>query len=145
LNFVPLFLLGELLIFLSNLMLHVPTWMMLLSLATVGLMTFAIAAIGVGLGALYPNFDFENAAEIPTSFGGAVCMIFSVGFIGLTVAIEAWPIYALTIRTLYRGKMTAPELSLIAPSLLIVLGLTIVTVFLSLRLGLRNLERLKEQ
>ena len=146
LNFVPLFLLGELLVFLSNLMLHVPTWMMLLSLATVGLMTFAIAAIGVGLGALYPNFDFENAAEIPTSFGGAVCMIFSVGFIGLTVAIEAWPIYALTMQTLYRARVdTPPAIWLIAPSLLLVLGLTIVTVILSLRLGLRNLERLKEQ
>ena len=145
LNLVPLFLLGELLVFLSNLLLQVPTWMMLLSLVTVGLMTFAITAIGVGVGALYPNFNFENAAEIPTSFGGAVCMIFSVGFIGLAVAIEAWPIHALAMQTLYRGKTMAPELWLIAPSLLIVLGLTVVTVILPLRLGLRNLEKLKEQ
>ena len=57
-------------------------------------MTFGIAAIGVGFGALYPNFNFENAAEIPTSFGGAVCMIFSIGFIAITVMIEAWPIYS---------------------------------------------------
>lgn len=145
LNLVPLFLLGELLVFLSNLLLQVPTWMMLLSLVTVGLMTFAITAIGVGVGALYPNFNFENAAEIPTSFGGAVCMIFSVGFIGLAVAIEAWPIHALAMQTLYRGKTMAPALWLIAPSLLIVLGLTVVTVILPLRLGLRNLEKLKEQ
>ncbi len=47
--------------------------MMALSLITIFLMTFGIAAIGVGLGALYPNFNYENAAEIPTSFGGAVC------------------------------------------------------------------------
>jgi ABC-2 type transport system permease protein len=145
LNLVPLFLLGELLVFLSNLLLQVPTWMMLLSLVTVGLMTFAITAIGVGVGALYPNFNFENAAEIPTSFGGAVCMIFNVGFIGLAVAIEAWPIHALAMQTLYRGKTIAPALWLIAPSLLIVLGLTMVTVILPLRLGLRNLEKLKEQ
>jgi ABC-2 type transport system permease protein len=144
LNFVPLFLLGELLVFLSNLLLHVPAWMMVLSLITMGLMTFGIVAIGVGLGALYPNFSFDNAAEIPTSFGGAVCMIFSVGFIALAVMVEAWPIYAMTMRTLYRGKMTAPELSLIAPSLLIVLALTMTAVVLSLRLGLKNLERMKE-
>ena len=36
--FVPLFLLGELLVFLSNLLLHVPDWMMALSLITVCLM-----------------------------------------------------------------------------------------------------------
>jgi ABC-2 type transport system permease protein len=144
LNFVPLLFLGELLVFLSNLLLHVPAWMMTLSLITMGLMTFGIAAIGVGLGALYPNFNFDNAAEIPTSFGGAVCMIFSVGFIAVAVMVEAWPIYALTMRTLYRGTATAPELSLIAPSLLIVLALTIVAVIVSLRLGLKNLERMKE-
>jgi ABC-2 type transport system permease protein len=145
LNFVPLLLLGELLVFVSNLLLHVPAWMMTLSLITMGLMTFGIAAMGVGLGALYPNFAYDNAAEIPTSFGGAICMIFSVGFIGVAVMVEAWPIYALTMRTLYRGTATAPELSLIAPSLLIVLALTIVAVIVSLRLGLRNLEKMKEQ
>jgi ABC-2 type transport system permease protein len=144
LNFVPLLLLGELLVFVSNLLLHVPAWMMTLSLITMGLMTFGIAAMGVGLGALYPNFAYDNAAEIPTSFGGAICMIFSVGFIGVAVMVEAWPIYALTMRTLYRGTATAPELSLIAPSLLIVLALTIVAVIVSLRLGLKNLERMKE-
>src|SRR5918996_1261217 len=142
LNFVPLLLLGEILVFLSNLLLHVPTWMMVLSLITMALMTFGIAAIGVGLGAVYPNFNFDNAAEIPTSFGGAVCMIFSVAFIGVAVMIEAWPIYALTMRTLYRAKTTAPELSLLAPSLLLVLALTITAVALSLRLGLKNLERM---
>jgi ABC-2 type transport system permease protein len=145
LNFVPLLLLGELLVFVSNLLLHVPAWMMTLSLITMGLMTFGIAAISVGLGALYPNFNFDNAAEIPTSFGGAVCMIFSVGFIAVAVMVEAWPIYALTMRTFYRGTATAPELSLVAPSLLIVLALTIVAVIVSLRLGLRNLEKMKEQ
>ncbi len=94
--FVPLFLLGELLVFLSNLLLHVPDWMMALSLITVCLMTFGIAAIGVGLGALYPNFNYDNAAEIPTSFGGAVAMILSVVFIALAVPSKprrfiSWP------------------------------------------------------
>src|SRR5258708_25238977 len=73
--FVPLLVLGELLVFLSNLLLHVPDWMMVLSLITVCLMTFGITAIGVGLGALYPNFNYDNAAEIPTSFVGAVSWI----------------------------------------------------------------------
>src|SRR4029434_4798707 len=41
---VPLLLLGELLIFSSNLLLHVPSWMMAISLVTVFLMTFGITA-----------------------------------------------------------------------------------------------------
>ena len=102
-------------------------------------------AIGVGLGALYPNFSYENAAEIPTSFGGAVCMIFSVVFVGFAVAVEAWPIYTLTMQALYRGKTAAPTLWLIAPSVLLVLALTIAASVTALRLGFNNLEKLREQ
>ncbi len=141
LNFIPLFCLGELLIFLSNLLLKVPPWMMTLSLISIFLMTFGITAIGVGLGALYPNFNYENAAEIPTSFGGAVSMIVSIGFIGVAVMIEAWPIYELSMLAFRRGKVAVPELWTIAPPLLIVLALTIVTVVVVLRLGVKNLEQ----
>ena len=83
---------------------------MLLSLVTVFLMTFGITAICVGVGALYPKFTFDHAAEIPTSFGGAVCMIVSIAFIGVTVMIEAWPIYLLAMRGLSPGLSRRPEL-----------------------------------
>jgi ABC-2 type transport system permease protein len=144
LNFIPLLCLGELLIFLSNLMLKVEPWMMTLSLITVLFMTSAVTAIGVGLGALYPNFNYENAAEIPTSFGGTVSMMCSMGFVALAVMIEAWPIYNLAMQALRRGKLAAPDIWTIAPPLVIVLALTIATVIVSLRLGIKHLERLKE-
>jgi ABC-2 type transport system permease protein len=107
-------------------------------------MTFGIAAIGVGLGALYPNFNYDNAAEIPTSFGGAVAMILSVVFIALAVAIEAWPIYQLAMASLRPGRALAPPLELIAPSLITVAALTAAVVTLSLQLGIRRLEQLRE-
>ena len=139
--FVPLFALGELLVFSSNLLLQVPAWMMTLSLVTVCFMTFGIAAIGVGFGALYPNFNYENAAEIPTSFGGAVSMIVSVAFIALIVAIEAWPIYQIATASLRRGPISAPSLWIIAPSLGIVAALSAAVVAVSLRAGIRRLEQ----
>jgi len=142
--FVPLLLLGELLVFLSNLLLHVSPWMMALSLVTVCLMTFGIAAIGVGLGALYPNFDYENAAEIPTSFGGAVAMILSVAFIAAAVMIEAWPVYQLAMASLRHGRTVAPTFGLIAPPLIAVTVLTGAVIALSLQLGIRRLEQLKD-
>ena len=144
LNFVPLLGLGELLVFLSNLLLHVPPWMMALSLITVFLMTFGITAIGVGVGALYPRFHFENAAEIPTSFGGALCMIFSVAFIGVVVMIEAWPIYLLAMETLNTGRLIVPEFRVIGPSLAGIVALTTVAVTVPLRLGLQRLEQLRD-
>jgi ABC-2 type transport system permease protein len=144
LNFLPLLVLGELLIFCSNLLLKVPGWMMTLSLVAMFIMTFGIAAISVGVGALYPNFNYENAAEIPTSFGGAVCMILSIGYIGLAVMIVAWPIYTLAMRAFQRGRVFLPEYAVIAPSLLLVLALTLVAGVVALGVGINRLERLKD-
>jgi ABC-2 type transport system permease protein len=144
LNLVPLLILGELLVFLSNLLLQVPVWMMLLSVATVFLLTIGITAICVGVGALYPKFSFDHAAEIPTSFGGAVSMIICVAFIGIAVMIEAWPIYVLAMRGLKPGQSAVPELWVIAPSFFGVLTLTLAAVIAPIRLGLKSLERLKE-
>ena len=144
LNFVPLLGLGELLVFLTNLLLRVSSWMMVLSLITIFLMTFGITAIGVGVGALYPRFNSPNAAEIPTSFGGALCMVFSIAFIGLVVMIEAWPIYLLAMETLHSGQLIVPEFRVMGPSLAAIALLTTVAVIVPLRMGLRRLEQLRD-
>ena len=68
-------------------------------------MTFGITAIGVGIGAMHPKFDYEHAAQIPTSYGGVLCMILSVAFIGLCVMIEAWPVYLLAVHALKPGTL----------------------------------------
>jgi ABC-2 type transport system permease protein len=144
LNFLPLLLLGVTLVFLSNILLRVPPWMMALSLVTICAMTVGVAAIAVGIGALYPNFGFENAAQIPTSFGGAVCMIFSVGFVAVTVMIEAWPMYLVAMRSLGSGTAQVAELTAMAPALVAVLVSTAIAVIVPLRLGIKNLERLRD-
>jgi ABC-2 type transport system permease protein len=144
LNFLPLLLLGVTLVFLSNILLRVPPWMMALSLVTICAMTVGVAAIAVGVGALYPNFGFENAAQIPTSFGGAVCMIFSVGFVAVTVMIEAWPMYLVAMRSLGSGTAQVAELTAMAPALVAVLVSTAIAVIVPLRLGIKSLERLRD-
>ena len=71
-------------------------------------------------------------------------MIMSISFIGLAVMIEAWPIYNLATHALRRGKLATPEVWSIAPSLLIVLALTVGTVWAALRGGAKSLERINE-
>jgi len=141
---VPLLFFGEILIFLSNLLLRVPSWMMALSLVTVFLMTFGITAIGVGVGALYPKFDYDHVAEIPTSFGGAVCMILSIAFIGVTVMAEAWPIYLMAMEGLGRGS-GARGAWVAAPSLAAVIVFTVLAVLLPIRAGLNRLDAMRDE
>jgi ABC-2 type transport system permease protein len=118
--------------------------MMLLSLATICAMTAGVTAISVGVGALYPNFAFENAAQVPTSFGGAVCMIFSLAFIAATVTIQASPMYLLAMRGLRTKTEQVPELAVLAPAFVALLTLTAIAIAVPLRLGFNKLERLRD-
>ncbi len=91
---MPLLLLALAIVGVTNTLLQVSTFMFVVSVGTITLMTFAIAALAVGFGTLYPRFETENAAQIPTSFGGLMFMMSSVCLIGAVIAIEARPVYA---------------------------------------------------
>ena len=48
---------------------------------TIVLYTLAASALALSFGAFYPRFDTENAAQIPTSFGGLVYMMASLSLL----------------------------------------------------------------
>ncbi|MBI5241774.1 MAG: hypothetical protein HY926_14980 [Elusimicrobia bacterium] len=63
-------------------------WLSALSLL---LITWAVAAMGIGFGALFPMFNVENIHQIESSLGGFVYMASSLGYIAATIMILAWP------------------------------------------------------
>ncbi|MGI8400069.1 MAG: putative ABC transporter permease subunit [Gemmatimonadaceae bacterium] len=90
---LPLLALALVLVFATDVLLEVSGFMMAVSVFTITMMTFAIAGLALGFGALFPKFNTENAAQIPTSFGGLVLMMASVALIGLVIVAEARPVY----------------------------------------------------
>src|SRR5690349_17134508 len=90
---IPLLGLALGLVFATDVLLQVSGFMMAVSIFTITLMTFAIAGLALGFGALFPKFNTENAAQIPTSFGGLVLMMSSVVLIGAVIILEARPVY----------------------------------------------------
>lgn len=90
---IPLLALALILVFATDVLLQVSGFMMAVSIFTITLMTFAIAGLALGFGALFPKFNTENAAQIPTSFGGLVLMMASVVLIGVVIILEARPVY----------------------------------------------------
>ena len=78
----------------TNYLLQVTTFMFAVSVLTITLMTLAIAGLAIGFGTLFPQFETENAAQIPTSFGGLVFMMSSILLIGAVVILEARPVYS---------------------------------------------------
>jgi ABC-2 type transport system permease protein len=58
----PLLVIAEVLIFFSNLFLGVDAFMMILSITTIFFITIAVTSLGVGMGAMYPKFNFKSSA-----------------------------------------------------------------------------------
>jgi len=136
---LPLLVLAETLIVLSNILLKVTPLMMAIGIATVLLMTFGITALGVGMGAVFPRFKYENVAQIPTGFGGIVYMLVTMLFIGALITLEAWPVYRLIVVQTAGGLPSAKTMTSMGLSLLSMLALNALTVLLPIRMGLKRL------
>lgn len=88
----PLLILSLGLTVITNLSLKSAPIIIALNLGTVAALTFAVSALALAFGAVYPQFDTENAAQIPTSFGGLVCMMTITGLLVLIIVVEAGPV-----------------------------------------------------
>lgn len=89
----PLLVLAIGIVGVTDYLLQVSAFMFLVSVLSITLMTFAVAGLAIGFGTLFPQYETENAAQIPTSFGGLLFMMASIGVIGGVVILEAKPVY----------------------------------------------------
>jgi ABC-2 type transport system permease protein len=89
---LPLLILAVGIVGVTNYMLDVSEFMFAVSLFTITLMTFAVAGLAIGFGTMFPQFETENAAQIPTSFGGLLFMMSAIAVIGGVVIFEAQPV-----------------------------------------------------
>jgi ABC-2 type transport system permease protein len=55
-----------------------------------GVMTFVLNALSVGLGTLYPNFAETNPGKIVSGFGGTFCLVLSFVYILGSVLLLAF-------------------------------------------------------
>lgn len=124
----------------TNAILGASPFIMTLSVVTMIGVTFGLASLALGFGAFFPNFETENMAEIPTSYGGLLFMMAAVVYLGLVVAMEAWPVYLYLSATM-EGAASAVRWPLVL-GLGGALALTAVAIVLPLRLGVRRVERL---
>ena len=90
---LPLLILAEALVVISNLYLEVDGYIMMVSVIAISCITLGLTGMGVGLGAMYPLFRFEHVAEISMSVGGILYMILSLSFVGIIIMIGAWPVH----------------------------------------------------
>ena len=137
--YVPLLILVELLIVISNILLQVTPFMMVLSVVTIFLVTPGIIALGIGLGAAYPDFHAENSSQSVTSFGGLFFMLISAAFIASVIILEAGPVYQFFMADIQGRRLSNLQLGWLVISFVIVLMICALAVILPMRLGERRL------
>ncbi len=137
---LPMLILAEMLIIYTNYLLKVTPFMMALSTVTIFFLVLGIVALGVGLGAIYPNFGHENIAQVATGFGGLVYMIISSIFIALIIMLEAGPVYAILSAHFMGEAITHLQWVWIVGSFILVIFLNIFAVQRPMAAGLKALN-----
>ncbi len=135
---LPLLILGMILTGVTNALLEVTPFMMILSLATMAGLTLAISAMALTFGTLYPQFETENAAQIPTSFGGLVFMMATIALLAGVLMLLSRAVYTY-VRSAWEGHavgVTPEMLVLFAVAAAVCTAATIVP----LRIALRKME-----
>ncbi|MBF0633865.1 MAG: hypothetical protein HQK85_04330, partial [Nitrospinae bacterium] len=102
---LPLLALAETLVVVSNILLGVDSFVMTISAVAMACMTLGITALGVGMGAAYPKFDYENVAEVAVTTGAIAYMLVSVAFIGIMVIFVSGPVYAHLMEVFFRRNV----------------------------------------
>jgi len=138
---IPMVFLGEVLIIITNRLLHVTTFMMILSSVTMLMAVFGIVALGIGFGALYPSFKHENIAQVATGFGGLMYMMFSAIFIAVVIVLEAGPVYILFMADVRGVAVTMLQWCMIVPAFILVLCISIFAVYKPMKMGLEALSK----
>ncbi|MEE8128103.1 MAG: hypothetical protein V3T45_06075, partial [Nitrospinaceae bacterium] len=91
--FPPLLLIGEFLVIVSNILLQVDTYVMGVSIIGILFITIGVVGMAVGMGAMYPKFNYENISEISSGTGGILFIISSLIYVGIVLVLGARPMY----------------------------------------------------
>lgn len=139
--YFPLLILTEILIIVTNSMLQVTMFMMILSPITVFFLVPGVVAIGIGMGAAYPDFKAENPTQIISSYGGLMSMIVSTAVIGIVIILEARPVYKIFMADIKGFSLTLFDRIWIGGSFASAFIISILSIFIPMRFGEKQLSK----
>ena len=141
LSVIPMTVLGETLIIITNYFLHVSLFMMILSSATMFFAIFGIIAMGIGFGAMYPRFKYENISQVSTGLGGLIYMIFSVLYMAAIIILEAGPVRIFFVAEMRGERISTFQWLWIILAFMSVFLIICFTSYKSIKLGIKALEK----
>jgi len=138
LAFIIFVLIAEVLAFISNIMLGLTGYMMILSFFSIMLMSVSLTSLSVGMGAVFPKFEESNPGRIASSMGGMITTVLSLVYVALMVIILALPTYHYSAYVIDGLAEFPAREFLFAGAMIIVLNLT--TTIIPIKIGLKSLS-----
>lgn len=137
-SLLPSVLIGLVLITVSNHLLNADLFVCVLSTLTIGVAAVVITVMGIGFGAIFPDFNVENIHQLESSYGGFLYMAASMGYLALLVGVEAWPVQMHFAERF--GRHHAWDMRAVALCAAVFLLLNFTALWVPWKIGLRNLE-----
>jgi ABC-2 type transport system permease protein len=137
----PLTLLALLLTAVANVMLDASRVVWAFTLFGASLLAVTLVSLGVGLGALAPNFNAENPLQVGLSLGGFAYMAIALGYVGAMMLLMARPVMEYVFAFLAGGDTHG--IAVLAP-LVIALTLSALLAVIPILAAERRLTRIGE-
>jgi ABC-2 type transport system permease protein len=126
----------------SDLVLDMPLSAILIHLFTLGVLSFGLSGMSVGMSAWMPNFRETDPSKIVVGFGGTMFTIASLGYLVMAVAIICGPYHVAGAREYFRQSGDRYPWWVFAG---IPIGLTMaaLAVWLPMRFGTKTLRKME--
>jgi ABC-2 type transport system permease protein len=138
---VPLFIMAQVLIITTNILLHVTVFMMILSIVTTALVVPPVTALAIGIGSIFADFNLESPLKSVTSFGGMVYMTACAALVAAVILLEAGPVYTIFMAGIKNRPLAGYEIAWSAVSFVLVPLICTACVIIPMRLGARHLQQ----
>jgi ABC-2 type transport system permease protein len=138
---VPVLLLTEVLTIAANEFLGIDPMLKVMSAVAIVFMSFALVGLAMGLGARYPRFG-GDPSQVAGSYGGVAFMTQAVLFVMVMIALLGWPSSLYLTHQLRRARFTTLQQLFMTASFGGAIALSIVVWLVSMRSGVRALERM---
>jgi ABC-2 type transport system permease protein len=137
--FLPLFVLAQILIVISNIFLGVKAWFMFLGIGTCSVIVASITGLAVGIGAYNARFLPQDAGTEQSGFQGVVFMLSAFAVIIATILLEVIPVAGMFVKEISKAVLTFKGWTIIGSLFLIVLILNAFVLWVAMRMGEKKL------
>ena len=142
-SIVPVFVISEVLIIVSNIFLKTSDFLMILSAVIMGLISFCIVALAIGIGAMFPNFEEKNVARMSSGASSIIFMVISVGFILIVIGLMASPAIIWHKHIINHTMASSMDWTITLISAALILFLASAAIYFPMKKGIHSLESME--